>query len=342
MRGVDHTNPKSWIGNVIVGNVKIEQEYKGGRDDANELLKQYLGPGAQINFDKMFDRKENPTIDHLQPGGDYIGCRPIDETENEDDMRTTALPAKDTNLENLRQELDANEHNDTDYVAEELNPSEETNNFHYLLIDGKKKSKLDLVAQMLCGFNGSRKVTSRPLRTQGFSKDEQLRRSRNRINSTSRAKNQEGKIKIGDPGVILVRVGKIVRLSVVEVVNFRQGSSSKFLDVIDLDDLDAEGGSAKATNVGIQILNLLPYKDLEPEAEDIEDEHSLTDFTWVWSKDYIQIKHPAKNDTSTSLSDTLLHKSLEGIFIQLLQVCMLHQDKMTWSGEFKILACSRY
>ena len=70
--------------------------------------------------------------------------------------------------------------------------------------------------------------------------------------------------------------------------------------MIDLDDLDAEAGSAKSTNVGIQILNLLPYKDIEPEAEDIEDEHSLTEFTWVWSKGYIQIKRPAKNDTSTS------------------------------------------
>ena len=87
----------------------------------------------------------------------------MDKTENEDDMRTTALPAEDTNLEDLREELDADEHNNTDYVAEELNPSEETNSLHYLLIDGKKKSKLDLVAQMLCGFNSSRKVTSRPL-----------------------------------------------------------------------------------------------------------------------------------------------------------------------------------
>ena len=65
MRGVDHTNPKFWIGNVTVGNVNIEQEYKAGRDDAKELLKEYLGPGFQIDFDKMFNRKENPTIDHL-------------------------------------------------------------------------------------------------------------------------------------------------------------------------------------------------------------------------------------------------------------------------------------
>ena len=55
VRGVDHTNPKSWIGDVTVGNIKIEQEYKGGRDDANKLLKEYLGSGAQINFDIMFN-----------------------------------------------------------------------------------------------------------------------------------------------------------------------------------------------------------------------------------------------------------------------------------------------
>ena len=43
VRGVDHINPKSWTGDVIVGNVAIVQEYLAGRDQSNELLVNYLG-----------------------------------------------------------------------------------------------------------------------------------------------------------------------------------------------------------------------------------------------------------------------------------------------------------
>lgn len=123
-----------------------------GRDDANKLLQEYLG--AQIDFDKLFNREKNPNIDHLCPGGDYIGCRPIDETEEENDMQTRVLPTDNNlnDLQDLRESIDASEHANTDYVPDELNPSENIEDLHYLLIDGKKRNKLDWLHKCFVGL----------------------------------------------------------------------------------------------------------------------------------------------------------------------------------------------
>ncbi|KAJ7746768.1 hypothetical protein DFH07DRAFT_1038050, partial [Mycena maculata] len=45
--GIDHVNPASWTGDARVGNVKIQQEYDGGRDDANDLLEKHFGSEAR-------------------------------------------------------------------------------------------------------------------------------------------------------------------------------------------------------------------------------------------------------------------------------------------------------
>ena len=42
-QGVDHINPKSWIGNVRVGDVDIHKEYTAGRDEANKLMVEQFG-----------------------------------------------------------------------------------------------------------------------------------------------------------------------------------------------------------------------------------------------------------------------------------------------------------
>ena len=150
--GVDHINPKSWVGDVTVGKVDIKHEYMAGRDDANKLLQEYLG--AQIDFDKLFNRDKNPNIDHLRPGGDYIGCRPIDETEEENDMRTRVLPTDNNlnDLQDLRASINASEHANTDYVPDELNPSENIEDLHYLLIDGKKEINLIWLHKCFAGL----------------------------------------------------------------------------------------------------------------------------------------------------------------------------------------------
>ncbi|KAJ7830221.1 hypothetical protein B0H14DRAFT_2307278, partial [Mycena olivaceomarginata] len=41
--GIDHINPASWKGNVVVGNVDIPCEYALGQKDANNVLEKYFG-----------------------------------------------------------------------------------------------------------------------------------------------------------------------------------------------------------------------------------------------------------------------------------------------------------
>ena len=36
--GVDHVNPRSWIGNVCVGDVNLNKKWKQGQADAEQIL----------------------------------------------------------------------------------------------------------------------------------------------------------------------------------------------------------------------------------------------------------------------------------------------------------------
>ena len=78
--GVDHVNPKSWLGNVRVGDVDIKKEYFAGRDQANQMIIGELH-WSPTDFDHLFS---NPDFDHLRPGGIYIGTRPSDLKESQD------------------------------------------------------------------------------------------------------------------------------------------------------------------------------------------------------------------------------------------------------------------
>ncbi|KAJ6625274.1 hypothetical protein B0H10DRAFT_1715811, partial [Mycena sp. CBHHK59/15] len=44
--GIDHVNPKSWMGNARVGDVNLAKEWKAGENDTIDLLIQYFGPSA--------------------------------------------------------------------------------------------------------------------------------------------------------------------------------------------------------------------------------------------------------------------------------------------------------
>jgi hypothetical protein len=89
VRGVDHVNPKSWLGNVRVGDVDIQKEYFAGRDKANQMLIEGLH-WSRTDFDHLFSK---PDFDHLRPGGIYIGTRPSDleESRNRDDLDDDSL-----------------------------------------------------------------------------------------------------------------------------------------------------------------------------------------------------------------------------------------------------------
>ncbi|KAG8680232.1 hypothetical protein FRC09_018382, partial [Ceratobasidium sp. 395] len=78
--GVDHTNPRSWTGNVLVKNVDLETTWIDGKKLALQAL---ATAGISFDFDKVAKAYPGRAIDLMRPFGEYIGLR--ESTIGEDD-----------------------------------------------------------------------------------------------------------------------------------------------------------------------------------------------------------------------------------------------------------------
>ncbi|TFY77415.1 hypothetical protein EWM64_g6596 [Hericium alpestre] len=70
--GVDHTNPASWTGDVIVKNVSLLTTWNAGRTEAINILKVAGVTDAPQAFAITEDER---SIDMLRPEGTYVGLR---------------------------------------------------------------------------------------------------------------------------------------------------------------------------------------------------------------------------------------------------------------------------
>ncbi|KAG8718339.1 hypothetical protein FRC09_012817 [Ceratobasidium sp. 395] len=70
--GIDHTNPSSWTGDVVVGNVNLHDSWLRGRSQAAAALTQ---GGAPFAFDQAILQTESPSIDLMRPSGSYPGIQ---------------------------------------------------------------------------------------------------------------------------------------------------------------------------------------------------------------------------------------------------------------------------
>ncbi|KAF8150234.1 hypothetical protein B0H34DRAFT_667193 [Crassisporium funariophilum] len=308
-RGVDHVNPKSWIGDVHVKNVDIKAEYYTGRDKANTLLREHFGEdaGYACDFDKLFS---DANLDHLCPGGSgYIGYRSCaEEGEIKDDSGIAhgALTSNEyitgaraaSGSEEEHPEPDVSEFDDPqdtldpgsreyddatiEPMEETLNPEMEKNATHYIIFEGRRLFKPELISRRLSS-DSARKVTIRPLRAQGVSVLEMLNRRLQVLNQSQEDGTEADTVKVGDLGAALTRVGNDVCLAIVEVLNFRQTKSKNInLTAVDTNDLDF--ASKTGTTIAVQILDLAPA----PSAD--------KPLTWIWTRKYIQLQ-PSKDGT---------------------------------------------
>jgi hypothetical protein len=86
--GIDHVNPKSWIGDVRVGNVNLLLCWNAGQEVANKILFKYFGASAQVDFIQIFlDNKR----DLLRPNGEYVGTS-FCEDDSRSEMENEVLP----------------------------------------------------------------------------------------------------------------------------------------------------------------------------------------------------------------------------------------------------------
>jgi hypothetical protein len=321
-RGVDHVNPASWVADVCVGNVNLEFEYKAGRDEANKLLVAQFGASKAVDWDSLFS---NPDIDHLRPTGEYVGSKSEDTGENDEEL---GGPSMHNFLDSLNSESPEEEEtagdfrNNADADALELNDSEENeledgshSVWHaaeqeiinpvvvnetgitfpaaapskFLDYNGKSQHKLSLVPRLL-ESPSARKVTIRPLRARGVTiADSIQQRTALERSQRATAAGDSGKVKAGDIGAILCRVGSNITLAVVEVLSFRQ-SGSKDLPSFDVDEL--EGTGSRSVSVAVEIVQL---RCMEP-----ENAPGSSQASWITNQLYVQTIPSARDGSTTS------------------------------------------
>ncbi|KAL0062604.1 hypothetical protein AAF712_010538 [Marasmius tenuissimus] len=89
--GVDHVNPKSWIGDTAVGAVDLEYEWKEGRALATGVLEKYFAASDVsmiIDFDEAF--KAGSGMDLLRPLGKIVGVS-LTTDDNRSEVETPAI-----------------------------------------------------------------------------------------------------------------------------------------------------------------------------------------------------------------------------------------------------------
>ncbi|KDN34732.1 hypothetical protein RSAG8_12206, partial [Rhizoctonia solani AG-8 WAC10335] len=85
--GVDHTNPSSWTGDVVVKNVNLYECWIQGQSQAAALLKQ---AGVPFEFDLAILSAASPNIDLMWPYGMYPGIQ----VDNIEPLLTPASPSE--------------------------------------------------------------------------------------------------------------------------------------------------------------------------------------------------------------------------------------------------------
>ncbi|KZV94398.1 hypothetical protein EXIGLDRAFT_767145 [Exidia glandulosa HHB12029] len=71
--GIDHLNPKSWVGDVSVGDVDLDAVWTSGREQAVESLTAHFGAAAASLAAKLADNFSRPGYDVMRPEGHYVG-----------------------------------------------------------------------------------------------------------------------------------------------------------------------------------------------------------------------------------------------------------------------------
>ncbi|KAJ6626472.1 hypothetical protein B0H10DRAFT_2185720 [Mycena sp. CBHHK59/15] len=283
---IDHVNPKSWTGNVCIGDVNLACEWEAGQIAANHILKKYFGSEAQVDFVKIFSQ---PDRDFLRPAGHYVGVKetadgkcseaadghpllPLISTESnpmhppvvtQAQRDVTALSDSDASSveedqpdpmatselleEPLGMDLD-------DFLPESIEvmdsdkPSAATEKY-LEASDGRKYLKSSLVASL--SSNRTKKVTMRTLRAQGVALEDLQRRKSMELDLLNL--NDEDVMKAGDLAATLFQYRDQVCLAVLMVKGFQLGTEKSPCTIIEMDRLDDV-----ATNIRIiaQVMEL--------------------------------------------------------------------------------------
>lgn len=246
--GVDHTNPRSWLGDVSVDHVNLYNSWLQGRSQAADLLRR---AGVSFEFDLAALALESPDIDLMRPFGVYPGVQ-IDSTEPSDipvalaelfDTTSDALkdlssPESDTSapqpvdvVQPLGDEDLAIEHmlppagSDTPPPAAEVEKG-------WIWVDGKR-IHLESAVRYLLGPEGGPKSTDRLRRVCGFT------RYLNSANTQSDSILGDS-FQLGQLVATFLRIDRNVAVAIMRVTSITD-DSGRLVESIGDDDFESAG-----------------------------------------------------------------------------------------------------
>ncbi|KAF8884807.1 hypothetical protein BD779DRAFT_1442856, partial [Infundibulicybe gibba] len=325
-KGIDHVNPRSWTGNVRVGDVDLVSTWEQGRDMANHLLVDEFDDSKQVDFVAIFSQ---PDIDLLRPTGTYVGSQysPDDDRSEADAELCNASAQSTPNSSEHHVATDLGTLSEETALEdlleiEEVERTPEANNF--VKVDGVDYYKSSLVAAFLTP-KGARKVTMRTLRARGITIEQSLRPKNDNLNRGFDSPDRDGGdwVKAGDLVASLVRLETGIPLAVIEVSSFEYSGSKNQLTGILTNVL--EDPHKRVMVIG-QILEMIPY------------DHSSSNetFDWIWTHEYLRFgartdaERSTQNQHTVRMLGTLAHPLAPSVIR--LHTAESNQDApLTWS-----------
>ncbi|TFY73918.1 hypothetical protein EWM64_g10094 [Hericium alpestre] len=216
--GIDHTNPVSWTGDIIVGNVSLLTTWNAGRNKAIDILSKAGIADAAHAF-----HFPDSDIDMLCPEEGYVGlCESDEEIARDADIVALSSAAPVTSeSETLGSKIDT-------IMLEDLIPEslgEDPDNIFskeqvWLDVEGTSIHKASAV-RILLGTNDGLKSTDRLRRVRGYSRNFNIKNS---INEDSIAGNL---FMVGQMVAAFLHVDKSIALSLLKVTAIqREGGRS--------------------------------------------------------------------------------------------------------------------
>jgi hypothetical protein len=241
--GIDHLNPKSWIGDVVVNNVSLQLCWEEGRKQASSLISSIYPRGSVVDISTVFHSADH---DLLRPSGRYVGFSnevdlSIQDANDDSDTQTMASPHSNTppSADDPGNDDDGNvrDRDDTgdgdgdsvdledllpDSADEPLNGSDQCAE-DWLEISGQQYLKASLVSRHLKA-NRSKKVVERTLRVRGLTLDD-LRKRPPQMPLDPGGDN----FQVGDLIATLVRAESSVCLAVLQVIGIRKDRNTQHI-----------------------------------------------------------------------------------------------------------------
>lgn len=218
--GIDHTNPQSWVGDVLVENVDLKASWMQGRQEAITALSR---AGLYFDFDEIVKAQPGKKVDLMRPSGEYIGLREGSIQPNKN-TSATASNSNNTRLSTQTGTPTSANSSHATAVSPQTVPQSDPVDGHGL--EGKKGwvdieghwVHLQSVTKALFGRDGGQKSTDRLRRVASLSKDP-FRDSKSKLQDSLFGHD----LIVGNPAITFLRISNGYAAAVIRITTVVMG-----------------------------------------------------------------------------------------------------------------------